>query len=719
MIKDSHYYKRKIRAYMSILALAVLIVGTTGNSASAFFLELFGNGEGDFAMSGPTIEESGGVTLEIKKYPINRYKAHNEDADKMINGQFNGMANAVMSASHLIVTWVDNALSFLFSIEPIENFSTIITDVSSEIFDVMMEYFGEIFFVFSLLYVTYLYYVKASFKEAFRKFIVMMGILIFGFFFISNSGDMIKSLNTLSVEGQGYFMTAGNSIIETEDESRVFADVENIDENARLDGTIAILRNLYFDLAVKKPYMILNYGTTDERVINEADRPEDLELPPDYNRVDRLLAFDGTELGQQQLEVTIEGEVEAYGNEAMSSSNVWMQLALSFVSIFGALALGLPFFFLAFANLFIEGAVLLFVLILGLTLVLSIIPRFSNSALKIFGTVLSLFFIKCLLGLLVLVIYLTAYMIDSLIPPTNIGMYLLNITSLIALMFILFKYRDKIVSTITAGQVVSVDGNLTKNVNNGLVQPGIQNLNNGVRRVNPFNKPSDVSNHNGSQSSDVKRNYSDNKVRENQLSSVDQNNVERTKQTTDTTDQSIVQSKKDGKGNKKVNDNVIPPTSNVSGERNKQENNKTKVLSGEENNKEVTNKQDQNNNGKENKKNNTNNNVVVKQDETNRNSQVESYENHQKATSKNDSSNSSPRVNDTVQNRTIVNRTQQVQRVQHDNVESMEEYKTKNKESKQERKNNQNPSSKVSNDSYRNERTPQYKSAKEQREDKN
>lgn len=46
-----------------------------------------------------------------------------------------------------------------------------------------------------------------------------------------------------------------------------------------MDGTIAIMRNVYFNLAMKKPYLIVNYGTTSENTINENDHADPEDVP--------------------------------------------------------------------------------------------------------------------------------------------------------------------------------------------------------------------------------------------------------------------------------------------------------------------------------------------------------------------------------------------------------------------------------------------------------
>lgn len=79
---------------------------------------------------------------------------------------------------------------------------------------------------------------------------------------MSNAGYYMKALNVLSVEAQGKFLTAGNGLVGIVQDEGNFADSSAIKKGKEMEGTVAVMRNLYFDIALMKPFLIVNFGET-------------------------------------------------------------------------------------------------------------------------------------------------------------------------------------------------------------------------------------------------------------------------------------------------------------------------------------------------------------------------------------------------------------------------------------------------------------------------
>lgn len=69
-------------------------------------------------------------------------------------------------------------------------------------------------------------------------------------------------MNNWSAEAQGLVMKAGNFV----------SNEQEIPKGQELEGSIALLRNQYFDISVYKPYLTMNYGTTDEAKLTKDDK---------------------------------------------------------------------------------------------------------------------------------------------------------------------------------------------------------------------------------------------------------------------------------------------------------------------------------------------------------------------------------------------------------------------------------------------------------------
>ncbi|MFB4260948.1 CD3337/EF1877 family mobilome membrane protein [Shouchella clausii] len=433
-------------------------------------------------MTEPKVVDEGGVELSSKRFPIARYMANNEDADAPIKGAFVGLSNAVFSLSGYVVLLVDTSMEKLYSLEPIDKFADTLTNVSTTVYNTLKRHFGQMLFIFAIGYMIYLSVVRQSVKEAMRRGFLFLMVLVVGGYWMMNAGYFMKTLNSLSTEAHGYLLNAGNGLIKIADGEGVYADTKNIKKDELLDGTVAVMRNVYFDLALKKPYLIVNYGETSENKINNND-PDAEEFPGgnNFSRVDRLLAFELTSDGEKLRKNTVKDEVDRYNNENMGSGSVFAQMGQAFISLLGAIFLGIPFVLMALFNFILQLLGLGLAFVLPFVFILSYIPHFAYSGFVTIGKLLSVFVLKAMLGILVCFVYVLCFIVDVLLPPTDFAMYLTNLVVLLVVLLIMIVKRDAIIKLVTAGRVQSFDGNLMNNVKNSVVNPALR----GLGAVNP------------------------------------------------------------------------------------------------------------------------------------------------------------------------------------------------------------------------------------------
>ncbi|WYQ41266.1 hypothetical protein NST67_15030 [Bacillus sp. FSL W7-1321] len=428
-------------------------------------------------MTEPNVETEGGVELSSKRFPVARYMANNEDADATIKGAFVGLANSVFSLSGYIVLLVDTSMDKLYSLQPIDKFADTLTDVSTTVYNTLKRHFGQMLFIFAIGYMIYLCVVRQSVKEAMRRAFLFLMVLVFGGYWMMNAGYFMKTLNSLSVEAQGYLLDAGNGLINIAEGEGVYADTKNIRKDELLEGTVAVMRNVYFDLALKKPYLIVNYGETNENKINNND-PDAEEFPGgnNFSRVDRLLAFELTSEGEKLRKNTVKDEVDRYNNENIGSGSVFSQMGQAFISLLGAIFLGIPFLLIALFNFLLQLLALGLAFFIPFAMILSYVPQFAYSGFVSIGRLLSVFVLKAMLGILVLFVYVLCFIVDVLLPPENFAMYLTNLVVLLTVLLVMIVKRDAIVKLVTAGRVQSFDGNLMNNVKNSVVNPALKGI---------------------------------------------------------------------------------------------------------------------------------------------------------------------------------------------------------------------------------------------------
>ncbi|QPZ41484.1 hypothetical protein I7X10_16410 [Bacillus halotolerans] len=419
----------------------------------------------------PKVEKAGGVELKVKRFPISRYQANNEASDDLIKGAFVGLTNVTFSFAGNIVRVVDAGMDILYNLQPIDEFANSITNVSKTVYKTLKKNFGEALFIFTCAYVVYLFCVRGSVKEAMRRSILFICVMVIGGLWMSNAGYYMKALNALSVEAQGKLLTAGNGLVGIVQDEGNFADSSAIEKGKEMEGTVAVMRNLYFDIALMKPFLIVNFDETSEKKINKKNTDKG-----GLNRIDKLLSYKLSKDGEKaKLKYTNKTEIDDYKNESMTSGNVFNQLGESFIAVIASIVIGIPFLALAFFNFLLQVVALVIVFFVPFAFILAYVPQLAYSGFVTLGRLGSVYLLKAMLGIIVLFVYVTCFIVDKLIPPNGFGMYLLNVAVLAAILWIGFNKRDAIIKFVTAGKVVSVDNNMLENMRQNVVQPAWEN----------------------------------------------------------------------------------------------------------------------------------------------------------------------------------------------------------------------------------------------------
>ncbi|MGF9604243.1 hypothetical protein ABEW95_21105 [Bacillus subtilis] len=447
-----------------IVSAVVLLFLTVASAVTVF------SADGDTTTQ-PKIEKAGGVELKVKRFPISRYQANNEASDDLIKGAFVGLTNVTFSFAGNIVRVVDAGMDILYNLQPIDEFANSITNVSKTIYKTLKKNFGEALFIFTCAYVVYLFCVRGTVKEAMRRSILFVCVMVIGGLWMSNSGYYMKAFNALSIEIQGKLLTAGNGLIGIVQDEGNFADSSKIEKGKEMEGTVAVMRNLYFDIALMKPFLIVNFDETSEKKINEKDTDKG-----GLNRIDKLLSYKLSKDGEKaKLKYIKKTEIDDYKNESMTSGNVFNQLGESFIAVVASIVIGIPFLALAFFNFLLQIIALVIVFFVPFAFILAYVPQLAYSGFVTLGRLGSVYLLKAMLGVVVLFVYVICFMVDTLIPPNGFGKYLLNVTVLSLILWIGFVKRDAIIKFVTAGKVVSVDNNMLENMRQNVVQPAWEN----------------------------------------------------------------------------------------------------------------------------------------------------------------------------------------------------------------------------------------------------
>lgn len=391
----------------------------------------------------PTVEKKketvGRVTLESKEYPLDHYKLEADIGD--------GIKEAGDRALHAINqgVWGFNktiASFTLYSVNQLMSFDLIslIADeagiMSERIYKIISGTFLSLFVVIVGGTAAYRYFVNQQVGHAVKAILGALVIMTITFWFYSNATENIKWLNERGAELEGIASSA--NVLVTSDE---------FDTNKAYNSQegLAVLENQLFNLMIKRPYLLQNYGSTKEsEVVSE-----------DPNRVDKLLEIKPyTEEGKELRKRIVKTEVSNYDNKYMTPDFSGERFGYLLVTLISTVALSIPILLLGIFKFLLQVWFLALVIFTGIPLVLGLIPSYSETALNHFKKIIGVLLMKAGLVLLIAVITgLVTLLYESVKVTNGVEGYAFVVFLIVITMWGLFKYRSEIFEVASAGMV--------------------------------------------------------------------------------------------------------------------------------------------------------------------------------------------------------------------------------------------------------------------------
>ncbi|MCM3597906.1 hypothetical protein M4D55_19230 [Metabacillus idriensis] len=391
----------------------------------------------------PTVQKKeetvGRVILESKEYPLDHYKMEANIGD--------GIKDAPNQALHAINQgmWGFNktlASFTLYSINQLMSFD-LISSIASEagimserIYEIMSGTFLSLFIIFVGGTAAWRYFVNQQAGHAVKAIIGALAIMVLTFWFYSDATGNIKWLNDRGAELEGIASSAN-----------VLVSSDEFDSNAVYNPKegIAVLENQLFNLMVKRPYLLLNYGSTKESDI----------VSEDPNRVDKLLAIKPySEEGKEQRKRIISDEVANFDNKQMSPEFSGERFGYLIITIISTIALSIPVLLLGIFKFLLQVWFLALVIFTAIPLVLSLIPSYSESALNHGKKLVGVLLMKAGLVLLIAVITgLVTILYESVKVTNGVEGYAFVVFLICITIWGLFKYRSEIFEVASAGMI--------------------------------------------------------------------------------------------------------------------------------------------------------------------------------------------------------------------------------------------------------------------------
>lgn len=246
-------------------------------------------------------------------------------------------------------------------------------------------------------------------------------VAIIGSAWISAGGTVLTKVNEFTSTAQTAMFT------ETSNINGQFTDSGDKFESA--------IRRAYFEKAVIRPYTLANFGTTN---LDASEKDGSYRL-----------------IGGKADSDVIDALAKSNDYLSKDGGQEWYQASVGLMAPIMSLAYGIPLLMIGIFNLILQlGAILLYYLS-PFTVLLSLLPRFSNSALKTGLSALGLLFAK--IGLLFGIMFVSwvGTVTDTIVPVTNSASALLNSIVYIVLMVLLWKNKSFLVQTVTGSSMAN------------------------------------------------------------------------------------------------------------------------------------------------------------------------------------------------------------------------------------------------------------------------
>ncbi|CAG9622804.1 type IV secretion system protein [Sutcliffiella rhizosphaerae] len=265
---------------------------------------------------------------------------------------FMWMINIIISKVVLMIVYQ------LFSLDIISLTIDAIKSISSSIADGLLSTFGAFALALFSLGLVVKSYIQQNW-QAFLKLLTLVLISLALLFSISSERfDYISFVHGISVEVENMVMNVNPSL--TGDSFIYSGDINT---------TAVALENKVFDALIYKPFLLLQYGTTDESAI----------IQDDPNRITAYLEADPrTEEGMVTRGEIAEREYKIYDNYNISAANGFSQAGYIMVMLLSTVVQGAVYFFIALLRIMLQFGLVMMLLLAPFAIFLSIFPSFET-----------------------------------------------------------------------------------------------------------------------------------------------------------------------------------------------------------------------------------------------------------------------------------------------------------------------------------------------------
>lgn len=267
------------------------------------------------------------------------------------------MINIVLSQITMMVVYQ------LFSLDVVDMTKDAVHEITAGTASSLTFHFGLFALSVASLGIVVRSYIQQNWQAFFKLLTLILLSLTLLFSIQTKKFNYIDLALGLSISIENAVMSVNPTL--NDDEAFQFS---SFNENTARNVSIAI-ENKVFDALVYQPYLLLQYGTTQEKTI----------LAEDSERVISYLNADPrTEEGVKQREEISKDEYTDYNNKNIFAGNGWKQSGYILVMILSTVIQGIVFFFIALIRVMLQFAFIMMLLLAPIMIFISLFPTFET-----------------------------------------------------------------------------------------------------------------------------------------------------------------------------------------------------------------------------------------------------------------------------------------------------------------------------------------------------
>jgi len=340
----------------------------------------------------------GEVDLKYNEHPMHHYKLDtwvDTDGDWMPWNWADGAGKQIYIALMEIINsiWNVNILLANFTMKIIQEAFELdfVSDVADQIGQAVQNVAGFgpggfmsnglwpllVTFVIGIVgaWATYVGMVKRETSRAWSGLLSSIIIFVFALGFFSNSSTILKGINDWSSDLQSDILAVSASVV-------------NPGSSYSKEEGIATIRNQMFDLMVKKPYLLMQYGTAEV----------------DEGRVNDLLEIDPI-LEAEDRDEKVKDEVENEENKMMSIDGISQRAGFVPLLFLANTIIGVFLLIISGTIILYQMIFLALVLFAPVPLLMALVPKWSHSAFDWLMKVLHAQLMKIAIALLLTILF--------------------------------------------------------------------------------------------------------------------------------------------------------------------------------------------------------------------------------------------------------------------------------------------------------------------------